>query len=37
MYSLDVLNHVPPVLGEVNATPMAPQPSSPYIRAMSTN
>ena len=28
MYSLDVLNPVAPVLGEVNATPMAPRPSS---------
>ncbi len=28
MYTLEVLNPVAPVLGEINATPMAPRPSS---------
>ena len=28
MYQLNVLNPVAPVLGEVNATPLAPRPSS---------
>ena len=28
MYELEVMNPVAPVLGEVNATPMAPRPSS---------
>ncbi len=28
MYRMDVVNPVAPVLGEVNATPMAPRPSS---------
>ena len=28
MYTLDVLNPVAPVLGEVSATPMAPRPAS---------
>lgn len=28
MYRLDVMNPVAPVLGEVDATPMAPRPSS---------